>query len=81
MKISQREAHALKRRVKELGWEQNRQRYRWAADFPGGVLLGKLPRNSDWLTGRIDAARTLGHAVVVTQEDSTVSFHALPLSK
>jgi len=68
MKISQREARRLRKRVQELEKLQADQRNRWAADYPGGITLGTISRSKDWLTGRIDAARMLGHPVVVTQD-------------
>ena len=80
MTISQREARRLKRRVEELEHERRSQRARWASDYPGGVMLGRLTRDKDWLTGRIDGAHMLGHAVVVRQDESgAIAFHALPL--
>lgn len=77
MKISQREARRLKKRVAELEQLQRDQRDRWSQSYPYGVLLGTLPRNPDWLTGRIDAARMLGHPVIITQDKcGTLSFFA-----
>lgn len=81
MKISQAEARRLKRRVVELEDERRAQRRRWASEYPGGVHLGSLSRNKDWLTGRIDGAHMLGHAVVIRQnDDGDLHFFALPLA-
>lgn len=79
--ISQREAQRLKKRVKELEDLESKRRSRWASEYPGGVFLGSLTRDHDWFNGRIEAARMLGHAVVVTIDDhQKLSFYALPLS-
>lgn len=80
--ISQAEARRLKKRVKQLEEERKRQLNRWASEYPGGVFLGRVSRTKDWLTGRIDAAHMLGHAVVVRQSEAgEISFHALPIAK
>lgn len=77
--ISQREAHALAKRVEELEAERNAQRNRWARDYPGGTHIGGITRERDWLSGRIEAARMLGHAIVATEDnDGTIKFYALP---
>ena len=82
VKISQREARRLKRRVALLEQERRDQRNRWATDWPGGVHLGHIAREIDFLTGRIDAAQMLGHAVVVRQEaNGRINFYALSLPK
>lgn len=80
MKISQREAHRLRRRVKELEAMEERRRERWGATFPG-VRLGRLILSNTELFalgGAIRAARLLRHAVVATVEEDnkTVNFYA-----
>lgn len=79
--ISQREARALRKRVAELERERDEQRNRWANFFPGGTHIGTLLAQRDWLRGRIEGARMLGHAVVVTapNNDGNLEFYALPL--
>lgn len=80
--ISQREAHVLAKRVAELESEQNTQRERWAREYPGGVLLGKIIRERDWFSGRMEAVGLLGHAVVArVADDGDIKFYALPLPK
>ena len=80
MKISQREARRLKRRVEILEGIIKRQRNNWSEDYPGGTHLGKLTRERDWLSGRIESARMLGHAIVVTEhKDGVINFYALRL--
>ena len=80
--ISQREAHALAKRVTKLESERDAQRTRWAQSYPGGVSLGMVTRDRDWLSGRMEAAHLLGHAVVATTgNDGNIQFYALPLPK
>lgn len=77
-KISQAEAQRLKKEIKALKTREESLRYRYAQPYPGGVLLGTLQRDKDWLTGRVEAARLLRHAVVVTEDGGLLSFYALP---
>lgn len=78
--ISQREARALRKRVEELTNERNMQRRAWGRQYPGGVHLGTLGIDDTWFRGRIEGARLLGHAVIVTEEsDGKLKFFALPL--
>ena len=78
-KISQRAARRLQSRVYELENTLNRQRSKWVVDYPGGVHLGYITRDRDWLSGRIEAARLLGHAIVATEgDDGHLHFYALP---
>lgn len=80
--ITQAEARRLKKRVQELEDIIDRQRSKWVADYPGGVGLGTLQRPDDWLRGRIEGARLLGHAVVVTEDNNgKLRFFALPAAK
>lgn len=81
-KISQREAERLKKRAETLAAELNRQRDRWASEWPGGTHIGSTKRERDWLAGRLESARVLQHAIVcVPSDDGTVAFYALPLPK
>jgi hypothetical protein len=79
--ISQREARRLKKRVEELEARERARNNRWAGAWPGGVHLGGITRPDDWLNGRIDGARMLGHAVVVTvdSEVKKLNFYAVKL--
>lgn len=81
MKISQREARRLKKRVQELEKEINAQRASWSSDWPGGVHIATA--EADMLAticARLETARRLGHAVVATEASKTrIEFRALPL--
>ena len=77
-KISQREARQWKKLALQLQAERDGQRRAYAKDYPGGTSLGYLNRERDWLAGRIEAARRLGHPVVVTCDNSgRLDFYAV----
>ena len=67
-KISQREAHRLANWVEQLERRNAENNRSWSSEYHGGVLLGTLTRDADWLNGQIHAARKLGHAVIVTTD-------------
>lgn len=78
-KITQTEAHALKRRVAELEKVLNNQRNAWVREWPEGVHLGSL-QVSDTLYATLMVARKLKHAVVITLVNRNyIDFHALPI--
>ncbi len=82
MKISQREARRLKKRVDELETVLNEQRRSWVSDWPGGVHIASVSWAApDATCARIKVARQLGHAVVATDADDgkRIEFRALPL--
>ena len=80
--ISQRQAREYRRRANELEDQLDSQRRRWNAEYVGGTHLGTLTYERDWFIGRIESARMLGHAVVVTEEgDGKLKFYALPHAK
>lgn len=80
--ITQAEARRLKRRVKELEDTIEGQRRKWVTDYPGGVSLGTVQLGDNWLRGRIEGVRLLGHAVVVTEDNNgKLLFFALPAAK
>lgn len=79
MKISQREAKRLQKRVAVLEDVIIGQRNRYLAQFPHGFHIGTITRERDNLAGRIEAARILGHAVIVTEQNTgTLEFYAMP---
>jgi len=77
MKISQREAQRLKKRVQELETLHAGQRKRWGSENPGGVELGYVKLSRDWFMGRIEAARLLGHAIIITESENHIHFFAV----
>lgn len=76
MKISQAEAHRLKRRVKELERLFNIQRHAWGEDWPNGVVLGNITTGLEVFSA-VRTARRLGHPVVVTHNSDTLVFTAI----
>lgn len=82
MKISQREARRMKKRIAELEDTFARQRRSWASEWPRGVLVGSLTSSTDTIPRVIQTARKLGHAVVCAtgRDNNTVDFYALPLA-
>lgn len=80
MKISQREARRLKKRVAELEKMDEGRRKSWQSDYPGGVFLTGITVQPS-VHAMAHTARKLGHAVVVTTNgENVVQFYALKLS-
>lgn len=82
MKISQRTARSLQKRVKVLEEILEAQRRSWVSDWPGGTHIATL----DWKEpqveiAKIQTARKLGHAIVATEVGclTRLEFRALPL--
>ena len=64
MKISQREARRLRKRVSELERIDAGRKARWSSDYPGGTNIDTLHvSETEWFIVR--TAKALGHAVVV----------------
>lgn len=83
MRISQREARRLRKRVAELESAESDRRNRWVRDYPGGaqIATGTFSADSRVVTA-INTARLLKHAVVATAgDDGVVRFFALPVGK
>lgn len=79
MKISQREARRLRKRVEELEELEDKRRQAWKSEYPGGVFLEGISVQA-WTYASLRTARKLGHAVVVTTNgDNSIQFYALPL--
>lgn len=78
MKISQREAQRLQKRVRELQAMEDKRRNSWVADYPGGVNIVNIVGDST-CRAVVSTARKLGHAVVVTSNGDSLQFYALPL--
>jgi len=84
MKISQREARRLRKRVEEFESQQDGQRRAWSADWPGGVEIARhtFDSSSAPVPTAVRVARRLGHAVVaVGDEGGWIRFMALPVAK
>ncbi len=83
MKISQREARRLKKRVEKLEEMERDRRKAWVSDWPGGQELCNCKFDpSGIVPNSIRVARRLGHAVIALQDgDGTVRFFALPHAK
>jgi hypothetical protein len=79
MKISQREARRLKKRVEHLESVLRNQRAVYGQEWPGGVEIGRFTFNNNYISEVVRTARKLGHAVVAVGNDTeTVRFIALP---
>ncbi len=70
MKISQREARRLKKRVQQLENEQAARINRWRTDYPGGVYLLTLTSLHDTANGKLAAAALFDAALVGRWDDS-----------
>lgn len=82
MKISQREARRLQKRVAELERHIEAQHRGWSGDWPGGVHFRTFDASAHGeLRAAIKTARTLKHAVVCALSDTQLLFYALPLAK
>lgn len=75
--ISQREARRLRKRVEELERQIRLRNNAWATEYPGGVHIATVV-GSDTVATAVLTARKLRHAVVVTNEGTTLRFYALP---
>lgn len=81
MKISQREARRVRKRVRELEEMENKRRMTWKSDYPGGVFLVGINVQSN-VHAMAKTARKLGHAVVVTTNgENELQLYALPLAR
>lgn len=78
MKISQREARRLRKRVAELEEADRVRRSAWHSDWPGGVHLTGFVAHSD-IVAQVKTARKLGHAVVVTNTGDNLQLYACKL--
>jgi hypothetical protein len=83
MKISQREARKLRKRIEELEKQEDKRGNAWSSEWPMGKCLGKVQIQADsFMRGAIHASRLLKHAVVVSENDQgEIWFHAMPLAK
>ena len=77
MKISQREARRLRKRVAELERREEARNGQWSSEYPGGVNFWNLKADpGTW--NAVKVAQLLKHAVVVkTSDDVTLRFYAI----
>jgi hypothetical protein len=79
MKISQREARASKRRVKELEEQLASQRKRWGRAYPGGINVAYWAPGKGYIYGILRGVHMTGHAIVaVPDNEGRIEFFALP---
>ncbi len=82
MKISQREARKLRKRVAELERQEDVRRSHWVNDYPEGIHIAGLALGVTHETFvAIKTARRLRHAVVAIERNGDVMFFALPIAK
>lgn len=83
MKISQREARRLRKRVTELETHLDHQRRSWSQEYVGGVEITRTQwKAEDVVPTAIRTARKLDHAVVCVGDDGgLIRFIALPLAE
>lgn len=79
MRISQREARRLRKRVQDLERAEESRRYAWASEWPGGTHLEDL-NLSAVSAAKVYTARRLGCAIVgMCVGEETLRLVAVPL--
>ncbi len=78
MKISQREARRLRKRVNELEYAETKRRQSWSQEWPGGIHIASTSPSADVLAAT-RTARRLGHAVVVVLDNDGASVRLMAL--
>lgn len=73
MKISQREAHQLRRRVRELEDELNLRTIQWTEEYPSWTTIG-AERLTPITLAKIQVARKLKHAVMVVEKSDGIAI-------
>lgn len=79
MKISQREARKLKRRVRELENVLDEMRKNWREDWPAGRLFHRAIGADKITLTAIKTARLLRHAVVVMPSGDDLVYFGMQL--
>jgi hypothetical protein len=80
MKISQREAKRLQKRVDELEAILRKQRNAFVTDWPSSIVVARITPDPVTMA-QIQTARKLDHAVVAVPERSEIAFFACILNK
>lgn len=77
--ISQTEARRLSKRVDYLESVLRQQARRYGSDWPGGqVIVTQEAGSTSVLAIAVRTARTLGHGVVVVEQNGSLTYRALP---
>jgi hypothetical protein len=76
VKISQREACRLRKRVRELEAIQEGQRRQWRTEWPSGTVLERITPEAKTVA-IVDTARRLGHPVVVVPDGNQIVFFGI----
>lgn len=74
--ISQREARAMRKRLREIADRERQERHAWTATWPNGVCLQSVTVDPV-VYAKIETARRLGYPVVVTTSQNALYFHAV----
>lgn len=79
MKISQREARRLRKRVGELESLLRSQRMAWSREWPGGIHIWTSEANTDAKMATLRTARRLGRPIVAVadQGSPTIRYYAV----
>lgn len=77
MKISQREARRLRKRVDELLREKEALVSRYAVEYPGLCIARVTLVDENHVPTAIKTARNLGHPVCCAVDGQTIKFYAL----
>lgn len=79
MKISQREARRLRKRVQELEDREEARLRSWSKDYPGGTHIATVALDPNGaILAAIETALTLRHGVVAATDNGNVYFYAIP---
>ena len=76
MRISQNEARALKRRVKQLEDERKLLHADWIGEYPSWKVVGRASVPTATHAG-VRVARLLGHPVIAVEQGEEIAFFAV----
>lgn len=76
-RISQREAHRLRKRVEELEVREQRRIARYSSEYPGGSHIATIDGLSDNYKGRLYVADVFGAALVGRLSGGTLLIYAV----
>lgn len=78
MKISQREARRLRKRVAELEREATATWNEWRPEYWPGTRIATEPNATEHARAAIETARRLKHRVIATVDGIGIAFYAKP---